>query len=265
MDQNKTLIQTREDLVLNQSQGLNVSDRYQAAKTSEIVERLVNSGFQVTNTVLTKPRDKSREGFQKHMIRLSHSSLELKNVNDSRPEVVIVNSHDASTSIKMLIGIFRLVCSNGLIVGQTFGGVSIRHVGDVWTKIDKGLEDIKTRLPLVAESIQDFSRIQLNDSKTRELTSEAVKLIVPSQAINVDLSSALRVRRNEDKNTDLWSVFNRLQESALRGGVKYQTETVENNVVSIRNNTSRAIKSIDRQVEVNQGLWDLVTEFSKVA
>lgn len=270
MDQNQNnsgliKVLSREDLVLNQTQGLNVSDRYQSVKTSEIVERLIDSGYQVKSTVLTKPRKQSKEGFQKHMIRLSHNEMELKNVNDSRPEIVLVNSHDASTSIKMLIGIYRMVCANGLIVGQTYGGVSIRHVGDVWTKIDSGLEHIKMRLPQVSEAIQAFQGIQLTESQRFELAREAVKLIVPENAVNVNLSSALRVKRSEDSASDLWTVYNRLQESGLRGGVQYQTETSENNVVSIRNNTSRAIKSIDRQVEVNSGLWDLVTEFSKVA
>lgn len=266
-DQNQGMIQvvSREDLVLRQTKGYNVSDRYTAVKTSEVLFRLTSSGFNVTKTVLTTPRDKTKEGFQKHMIRLSHNDMQLRGVGDSRPEIVIVNSHDASTSIKMLIGIYRLVCANGLIVGQTFGGVSIRHVGDVWSKIDSGLEHIKTRLPEVAESIQAFQGIQLTESQRFELAREAVKLIVPQNATNVNLSSALRVKRSEDSSQDLWTVFNRLQESALGGGVKYQTEVKNDNVIDIKNNTTRRIKSIDRQVEVNQGLWDLVTEYSKAA
>lgn len=258
----------RIETVLNQKQGLNVSDRYSAVNTQNMLDALGERGFSVTKTILTDPRKTEREGFQKHMIRLTHADLEsqFKNVGDSRPELVIVNSHDASTSIRFLIGVYRLVCANGLIVGNTYGGVSIRHTGDVWSKIDKGLEDVTKRLPLVAETIQRFSSIQVNESKTLELTREAVKLIVPKNTLDVNLSSALKVRRGEDSSQDLWTVYNRIQESFLRGGVQYRSETRdENNVVSIRNNTSRAIKSIDRQVEVNRGLWDLVENFSNVA
>lgn len=254
--------------VLNQKNSLNVSDRYSHVTTQDVLTQLESRGFKVTNTVLTKPKKTEREGFQKHMLRLSHVDLEsqFKNVGDSRPELVLVNSHDASTSIRFLIGVYRLVCANGLIVGNTYGGVSIRHTGDVWSKIDKGLEDVTKRVPLVAETIQRFSSIQLNESKTLELTREAVKLIVPQNAVNVNLNSALRVRRGDDSSQDLWTVYNRIQESLIRGGVQYQSETRdEKNIVSIRNNTSRAIKSIDRQVDVNRGLWDLVENFSNVA
>jgi hypothetical protein len=265
MIQSDTVV-TKESLVLNQTQGFGVSERYSTITTQNVLDRLTASGYTINSTALTKPRSASKQGFQKHMVRLSHSDLTLKNIGDSRPEVVIVNSHDGSTSIKFLIGIFRMVCSNGLIVGQTFGGVSIRHVGDVWTKIDKGLDDIRDRLPLIGESIERFQSVKLTESQVFEYTREAVKLIVPENSVNVNLSSALRVRRSEDSQSDLWTVFNRLQESALRGGVKYQTETKDvNGLVTIKNNTSRTIKSIDRQVEVNKGLWDLTEAFSKAA
>lgn len=252
------------NLVLNQSQGYNVTGKYVPVKTQDIIDKLVNSGFQVTNTVVTKPRKIEKLGFQKHMIRLSHNDLVLKNVNDSRPELVIVNSHDATTSIQFLIGIFRLVCANGLVVGKTYGGSSIRHTGDVFTKIDESLDDIRKRLPMVAEIIQKFSSIHLTQSEIRDFTNEAIKLLLPKTATNVSLESASQIRRQDDDASDLWTVYNRVQETFLNGGVKYQTPNTENPLI-LRPNTSRRIKSIDRQLEVNQGLWTLADEFSKVA
>lgn len=254
----------QNDNVLNQTSGFGVTEKYSHVKTQDVIGRLESQGFQVTNKTFTRPRKSEKQGFQKHMIRMTHQDLVLKGVGDSRPELVIVNSHDGSTSIKFLLGVFRLVCSNGLIVGQTFGGVSIRHVGDVWSRIDTGLDEIKERIPLVAEKIKLFQSIELNEGQKLELAKRAVSLVVPENAVNVSVSSALSPRRSEDKYNDLWTVFNRLQENALRGGIQYQTETFENNVASIRNNTTRLIKSIDRQVEVNKKLWDSAESFLKV-
>lgn len=253
----------RVEAVLTQSQGFNVSERYSPIKTQEIVDRFVSHGFAVESISVAKPRKASKETYQKHLIRLSHPEMVLRGVGDSRPEIVLINSHDASTSLKMMIGIYRLVCSNGLIVGKTFEGVSIRHVGDVLPKIDKGISDLTERLPLVAESINRLQGKVLTDSEALSFADQASKLILPESTISVNLDSALRVKRQGDASQDLWTVYNRLQETLLRGGLRFvtrnETKDDQGNVidVSIRNNTSRPVRSIDRQVSINRDLWSL--------
>ena len=47
------------------------------------------------------------------------------------PEIILLNSHDGSSSYQMIPGMFRFVCTNGMICGQTFGEIRVPHKGDV--------------------------------------------------------------------------------------------------------------------------------------
>ena len=64
----------------------------------------------------------------------------------------------------------------------------------------------------------------------------------------------LQIRRAEDAGNDLWSVFNRVQENLLQGGIL--TVTPKDNG-KVRRSRSRAIRSIDQNLEVNKMLWTL--------
>jgi hypothetical protein len=209
--------------ILNQVQGYNVSDKYTPVTTQNLIDTLTAKGYVQTSLVKTKVRGATKEGFQKHMVRLAHADLNLKltNVGDSRPEIVLVNSYDGSSSLKILLGIFRLVCSNGMVVGQNFGSYAVRHVGDIGSQIDAALTSIAGMLPKVSEKINAFNTLQLSDAQRADFAREAVKLILPETAQSVDLSTALTIRRQQDSKQDLWTVYNRVQESLIRGGVKY--------------------------------------------
>ncbi len=64
----------------------------------------------------------------------------------------------------------------------------------------------------------------------------------------------LKSRRKENAGNDLWSVINRVQENMLQGGIL--TVTPKENG-KVRNSRSRAIRSIDQNLEVNKMLWTL--------
>lgn len=255
------------EMILSQNQGFNVSGKYVPVTTQNLINTLIAQGYTQTSMVKTRVRVNSKEGFQKHMVRLAHNDLKLLNVNDSRPEIVIVNSYDGMSSLKVMLGIFRLICSNGMIVGSTFAGFRIRHVGDIHEDIDNALVRIAGKLPEISEKINQYSGLILNSTQQQDFVNEAAKIVLPENAINVNLWSVDRVRRMADKGASLWHTFNRVQEAALRGGIKYQVDKdIMHNGLLVGtqrvNNTTRAIKSIDRQVEVNQALWDLTEKFA---
>jgi len=70
----------------------------------------------------------------------------------------------------------------------------------------------------------------------------------------IDVNQMLKIRRDEDSGSDLWSVFNRVQENLLQGGIL--TITPKDNG-SVRRSRTRAIRSIDQNIEVNKMLWEL--------
>jgi hypothetical protein len=71
---------------------------------------------------------------------------------------------------------------------------------------------------------------------------------------------ATRHRGQEENNA--WNVFNRVQESIIRGG--YVTEkTIERegfNPVLVKGNRAREITNIKDRVQTNYKLWELAVE-----
>jgi hypothetical protein len=58
------------------------------------------------------------------------------------PEIILLNSHDGSSSYQMLPGLFRAVCQNGLVCGETFGEVRVPHKGNVVEKVIEGAYEV---------------------------------------------------------------------------------------------------------------------------
>lgn len=250
-------------LVLNQDKGFNVSEKYVAVKTQGIVETLEARGFSVTAHSKKRVRDASKEGFQKHLVRMSHNEMTLRGVGDSRPELVIVNAHDGTSSVRLMLGIFRLVCSNGLIVGNTFGGYNIRHSGNALERLDVGLVALTDALPEVNDTIERWSNIKVSDYQQRIFAVGASRLILGEDSgASADVDSMLRVRRTGDADSNLWSVYNRIQESMIRGGIRYTKPTFDDHggILNVKGSVTRAVRSIDRQVSLNRNLWNLTQD-----
>lgn len=54
------------------------------------------------------------------------------------PEIILLNSHDGTSSYHMLPELFRAVCTNGLVCGESFGKVRVPHKGDVVSQVFEG-------------------------------------------------------------------------------------------------------------------------------
>ncbi|WP_235661928.1 DUF932 domain-containing protein, partial [Pseudomonas savastanoi] len=63
----------------------------------------------------TRVRDQGKREHTKHMLRLRHASQIL---DQEANEIILLNSHDGSSSYQMIGGKFRFVCANGLVLGD---------------------------------------------------------------------------------------------------------------------------------------------------
>ncbi|EEQ0343243.1 DUF945 domain-containing protein, partial [Salmonella enterica] len=105
------------------------SERYTYIPTIEILDRLREEGFQPFYAKQSRPRDIEKREFTKHLLRLRrHDQIQGGN---EIPEIILLNSHDGSSSYKMIPGMFRQVCSNGLVAWKNFGEISVPHKGDI--------------------------------------------------------------------------------------------------------------------------------------
>ena len=104
------------------------SERYTYIPTINIINKLRDEGFQPFFACQSRVRDLGRREYSKHMLRLRREG----NINGQEvPEIILLNSHDGSSSYQMIPGIFRFVCTNGLVCGNNFGEIRVPHKGDI--------------------------------------------------------------------------------------------------------------------------------------
>ena len=107
------------------------SDRFAYIPTSQIVEHLMSKDYGVFAVNQGGSRDEEKRGFTKHMLRLRPLSQTLQ-VGGTHNELVLVNAHDGTSAYRLMAGVFRLVCSNGLIVAQSvLDDIRIPHTGNI--------------------------------------------------------------------------------------------------------------------------------------
>src|SRR3546814_719372 len=91
------------------------SERYSYIPTATVLQELRGEGFEPFMVCQTRVRHDDRRDYTKHMIRLRHASQ----INGGEAnEIILLNSHDGTSSYQMLAGMFRFVCQNGLVCGD---------------------------------------------------------------------------------------------------------------------------------------------------
>jgi hypothetical protein len=114
-------------------------------------------------------RTEALRGFQKHVVRFARvEHLQTWEKNQVRPEVVLVNSHDKSCAYQLHCGLFRLVCTNGMVVSDgTFQRISIKHSGFNPDSVIEASFKVLTAVPDIMNKVQLFQERILTDAKSR--------------------------------------------------------------------------------------------------
>ena len=239
------------------------SSRYAFIPTSDVIKGMGLAGFAPVMAKQSSARDESRRGFTKHMIRFrAIGSLQAQAiVGDSVLEAVLINSHDGTSAYKLMCGIFRFVCSNGMVVADSLlESIHIRHTGDVVEQVVAGSNYILEAAPRVIGTIDRWKAIDLAPTEQKLLAESAHSLRFPAEEKQapehaVTSEMLLAPRRRDDNGSDLWSTFNRVQENSLKGVRTY---------VNRRRVTSRAVNAIDGDVKLNRALWTLAEKMAEL-
>jgi hypothetical protein len=231
--------------------------------TREILTALRREGFQPYSVQQGGSKDIEKRAFTKHMIRLRHASALSVGVGATFSEIIIVNSHDGTTSLDMMGGMFKLACSNGLVVGQgLFDSVKARHVGDITQSVIEGCFQLLSRMPEVNESVAEMGALRLTAGEQQAYARAALvaRYENPEEA-PFAAEKLLTVNRSEDAAPTLWNTFNTVQENVINGGIRYVAPNKDGK--RIRRST-REVNGIDQNVGVNRALWTLAEEMRKI-
>jgi hypothetical protein len=232
-----------------------LTDKYKLAKTSDMIHRIEGLGFKLINFVAMKTRKKERQGFQKH--RAMFTSPLLKETQDGIPQLLLTNSHDGTSSVVLQLGFFRLICSNGLVVGSNVvEPIRIKHSGnDFEDRLIAGINNIVAQAEKVSQSIDKLKARVLSDAEIKAFQREAVEWRLKDKlSENGKIEDfTFPTYRTEDTAQDLFTVMNVVQENLIRGGAKVLID--KNGDKKLQ--AVRRVNSINTQMEINTTLWEM--------
>ena len=181
------------------------------------------------------------------------------------PRIILTNSYDGFNSFTFRVGLFRLVCSNGLVVcTDKFVDISIRHINYTEEKLREVITCATSAVDAQIGTFNDMRDIVLNDEQKIALAINALRFRkgladdAPMVADEEGIADLLTPLRDEDNSNTLWSVFNILQEKITKGGA----------VVGINGKKARkmrGIKSFAKDIDINQRLYKAATAYLPVA
>lgn len=230
--------------------------RYNFVPTTEIIEKMENNGWLLTGAQQSRSKSDLRNRYGVHVIKFQHPELYINDGDggvEGRPQMVFVNSHDGTRPLQAELGIFRLVCSNGLMIkSHDMGGFRERHTKLTNDGVKVLLEEKLQLADQAIERINRWSGIQMKRMDMRKFATDALMLRLNEerQPEEHEISSILEARRDADNKSDLWHVYNRVQENLIKGGF------------SIGERQARGITNPIADMVLNQGLWQLAEEYA---
>ena len=227
------------------------SDRYVYVPTIEIVEGLRKEGWFPFFAVQSVPRDGSRHGHAKHMLRLRRDDGIGK---PEAAEVIIVNSHDGTSAYQMFAGVLRFVCTNSMIAGERFEEVRVPHKGGIQDQIIEGVYTVAEDFPRLIDTTESMKETRLSQAEQQVLAEASLVARYGEDESPVRPDQIIQPRRREDVGQSLWQTFNVIQENMIRGGLDGRRTNTEGR---IRRSRTRPINGIDQNVGLNRALWTL--------
>jgi hypothetical protein len=232
------------------------SARYGFVGTAPILKNLMNHGWEVSKVHVSRPR-KNDPSTAKHLITLRHPYYDNTLGEGLRPTINILNSHDASSRLIIGMGIYRLVCANGLMVGQDWGRISVIHRDSLVKDVEQGVDQLIRHLPAVAASIKQMQGVTLDEARRRELWQRVLSLRVNDTALQHFPNP--KPVRYQDAGHDLFTVFNVAQERLIGGGLSWEERDTDGRLVTRH---LRRVKAPGELMRLNTEAMKLALEYA---
>ncbi len=256
----------KETMSSKEIRNLGLSKHYSFVPTSNVINDLRSMGWEVVDAKQVKARKKSTRGYQKHMVTFEHPDYKV-NGAEEYPQLLLTNSHDGGNAFTLSAGIFRLVCSNGLVIKtEDYGSARLVHKGYSFEAVQKLVNTFVETIDETLTRITAMKQVELDKAQQIEFAKKAALLRFTAKSYNednigdiVDLDDLLNVERKEDAGNGLWEVFNRVQESLVNGKYNYAMNG-KVNAADAKTRKARPIKNFKQSIDVNKKLSELAFE-----
>ena len=220
-----------------------VSDRYSFADSEYYLQKFIDADWFIHSA-----RQVSKSEYAPHQVILRNNDI--ATVGDLLPQLIFTNSHNGIKKMTIDTGIYRLVCSNGLVVPTSITqSLSIKHIdlGDSTT--DTIVNSFYEKIPIIMNNIDRMRNKILTNDEIDNFTYNALQIRFIN-AVGININDVVKPSRIEDYSNDLWIVFNVVQEKIIRGGIKLPSKR-----------HSRPINNFVNDNNINTKLWQLAEQY----
>ena len=242
-----------------------VSERYTLASTETVIDDMAKLGWGVTDCKQQRANKRSNvRSF--HMVALQNPNIYVEDDNggiEGYVRIILQNSHDGFHSFKFMVGIFRCICQNGLIIAtEQFADISIRHINYDFEELRKVVAQAIEASQKNVEIMNVMRETKLSEEQKAEF---AVKAVAIRKGVKDDeklpkltadeVKEILEPVRKEDEGNDLWSVYNVLQEKVMKGDFHFGKTKLG------KNRKARPITGAAKDIEVNRKLFETASTY----
>jgi hypothetical protein len=240
------------------------SEHYSFVSTEELL-----ASFEKLNWLPFASKQNGGGQFARHMVRLNNEDLgflPLKGDN-VKPQIVLDNSHNGGSCAQIHMGLFRLVCSNGLVIAMPgmYTNVKFRHMGVDFNELKELMEKITSQYTEVGTRIGEMQNVKMDQEKAEAFVIKAMAYREPAYFINkldgtvmvdkvlkaIKPAEILKPVRSEDAPENLWNVFNVVQERMVKG--EFERKSLNTGRVS----HPRQLTGATRNLMFNKVLWSV--------
>ena len=256
----KANIMSMAPSVFAESPSDEVSKHYTHIPTERVIDDMEVLGWKPIEAKQVAARTKHTKGFQKHLLVFRNDDVVINGEDGDTvfPQIMLTNSHDGKNSFKFQAGLYRLICSNGLVIAdEQFESVKMRHMGYSFEDLQNMIKEMVGKLPLTVESMNKMKAIEMGEEQILAFAKDALNARFTKKEmkrIEVDLKELTTPTRKEDTGSDLWSVFNVVQEKLIEGDFQYRAGG------KVRQ--ARVIKNFKQDMKINKELFEVALAYA---
>jgi hypothetical protein len=181
--------------------------------TLDVVTKLQNEGWQLSGVAEQRGRNRK---ISSNYVQLQHPDFAVQN-NKGKDEaftsITLSNSCNGNQPLQMSLGMFRQVCTNGLIAfDQHAEHEKIKHTEINYQDLDRFVTSMNGKANRLLTEVNEMKHKGLSIEDMRKLAIEAASLRYDDLSL-INIDDLFAVNRVEDESNDLWTVFNRIQEN----------------------------------------------------
>ena len=159
-----------------------VSDKYIQANTETVINDMTKLGWYPVEAKQCRKKKNSKGIRSFHMVVMESDDPRTNIYGmggelEAKVRIIIQNSHDGFNSFRFMVGAYRFVCENGMVIADAqFADFSIRHINYSFEELRGIVASVMEGIPATVSSINKMNSTILTDAQKQEMAVETLKI-----------------------------------------------------------------------------------------